>query len=44
LLRDAVQKGYKDAASLRNDPHLAPLRSNDEYQRLLADMEKRAPS
>jgi serine/threonine-protein kinase len=44
LLRDAVQKGYKDAAGLRNDPHLAPLRSNDEFQRLLTDMEKRVPS
>src|SRR5205823_231315 len=44
LLQEAVQKGYKDAASLRNDPHFAPLRSNADYQRLLADLEKRSPS
>jgi serine/threonine-protein kinase len=39
LLREAVQRGYKDLAYLQKDPNLQPLRSRKDFQRLLADVE-----
>jgi serine/threonine protein kinase/Flp pilus assembly protein TadD len=39
LLRDAVAKGFKDAAHMKKDRDLAPLRNRDDFQKLLADLE-----
>jgi serine/threonine-protein kinase len=36
-LRRAVAAGYKRVDSLRNDPDLAPLRSREDFQRILLD-------
>ena len=35
--------GYKDAAQLRKEPALDPLRARDDFKKLLAELEK-APS
>jgi serine/threonine protein kinase/tetratricopeptide (TPR) repeat protein len=42
LLRQAVALGYKDAAHLKKDPDLMPLRAREEYQKLLAELEGKA--
>jgi hypothetical protein len=42
MLRQAVAKGYKDAARLGKDPALEPLRSRPDFQKLLKDLEGRA--
>jgi serine/threonine protein kinase/Tfp pilus assembly protein PilF len=42
LLREAIQKGWKDAAHARKDPHLDPLREREDFKKLLADLEKKA--
>jgi tetratricopeptide (TPR) repeat protein len=39
LLREAVAKGFKDAAHMKRDPDLAPLRQRDDFQKLLAELE-----
>jgi hypothetical protein len=39
LLRDAVAKGFNDAALLKKDPNLAPLRQRQDFQKLLAELE-----
>src|SRR5262249_7041643 len=39
LLRQAVQKGWKDFTHLKNDPDLNPLRSRADFQKLLQDLE-----
>jgi hypothetical protein len=39
LLRLAVAKGYKDAAHLKEEADLDPLRQRDEFKKLLADLE-----
>jgi hypothetical protein len=39
MLEDAVVKGYKDAAHMRQDPDLAPLRKRADFQKLLAELE-----
>jgi serine/threonine-protein kinase len=39
-LRQAVAKGYKDAALLRKDPDLDPLRTREAFRKLLAELEK----
>jgi len=39
LLRQAVAKGYKDAAHMKKDTDLDPLRSHPEFQKLLKELE-----
>jgi tetratricopeptide (TPR) repeat protein len=39
LLRDAVSKGFRDAAQMKKDTDLAPLRERADFQKLLADLE-----
>jgi tetratricopeptide (TPR) repeat protein len=39
LLGDAVAKGYKDVAQMKQDDNLAPLRNRDDFQKLLAALE-----
>jgi serine/threonine-protein kinase len=41
-LRQAVAKGYKDAAQMKKDPALDPLRGRDDFQKLLAEVEAAA--
>jgi serine/threonine-protein kinase len=40
LLRQAVAKGYRDAAHLKRDKDLDPIRSRPDFQKLLAELEK----
>jgi hypothetical protein len=39
MLRDAVAKGYKDAAHMKKDTDLDPLRSRDDFKKLVAELE-----
>jgi serine/threonine-protein kinase len=39
-LRQAVKNGFKDAAHLKKDPDLDPLRQRADFQQLLQDLEK----
>src|SRR5262245_6336887 len=39
LLRDAVSKGYKDVAHMKNDTDLDPLRQRDDFHKLVAELE-----
>jgi hypothetical protein len=39
LLRDAVNKGYKDVAHMKKNTDLDPLRQRDDVQKLLAELE-----
>lgn len=41
ILRQAVAKGYNDAAQMKKDSDLDPLRSRPDYQRLLSELETR---
>ena len=41
LLRDAVAKGYKDAAHMKQDEDLAPLREREDFKKLLAELDKK---
>jgi serine/threonine protein kinase len=41
-LRQAVAKGYKDAANLKKDTDLDPLRGRGDFQKLLAEVEAAA--
>ncbi len=43
-LHQAVDKGWKDLASLQQDEAFAPLRQDPEYQRLIAALEPRKPN
>jgi hypothetical protein len=38
VLREAAAKGYKDAAHMKQDTDLAPLRGRDDFKRLLAEL------
>jgi tetratricopeptide (TPR) repeat protein len=38
LLRDAIAKGYKDAAHIKQDTDLDALRKRDDFQKLLAEL------
>jgi tetratricopeptide (TPR) repeat protein len=39
LLREAVAKGFKDAAHMKQDSDLAPLRQRPDFQKLLKELE-----
>jgi serine/threonine protein kinase len=39
LLREAVSKGYKDVAHLKNDTDFDPLRQRDDFEQLVAELE-----
>jgi serine/threonine protein kinase len=39
LLQNAVKAGYKDAAHMKKDTDLDPLRNRDDFQKLLAELE-----
>jgi tetratricopeptide (TPR) repeat protein len=39
LLRQAVEQGFKDAALMRRDPDLNPLRAREDFRKLLAHLE-----
>jgi tetratricopeptide (TPR) repeat protein len=38
-LRQSVARGYKDAAHMKQDTDLEPLRAREEFRKLLADLE-----
>jgi serine/threonine protein kinase len=42
LLREAVSKGYKDVAHLKEDTDLNPLRQREDFRKLVAAMERKA--
>jgi serine/threonine protein kinase/tetratricopeptide (TPR) repeat protein len=39
LLRQAVTRGFKDAARMKKDPDFEPLRDREEFRKLLASLE-----
>jgi hypothetical protein len=39
----AVKAGYKDFAHMKKDSDLDPLRDREDFQKLLAELEKKAP-
>ncbi|MFO0877702.1 MAG: tetratricopeptide repeat protein [Gemmataceae bacterium] len=41
LLREAVKRGYTDAAHMKKDSDLDPLRSRKDFQTLLTELEKK---
>ncbi len=43
LLRQAVKAGWKDAAHMKQDTDLDPLRDRADFQKLLADLEVKYP-
>jgi tetratricopeptide (TPR) repeat protein len=43
LLTKAVKAGYADAAHMKKDPDLDPLRERDDFKTLLADLEAKFP-
>jgi tetratricopeptide (TPR) repeat protein len=44
LLRRAIAGGYQDAAALRQNAELEPLRSRDDFKRALAELEAKEPN
>jgi hypothetical protein len=40
LLRQAIQKGYKDVAHMKKDKDLDALRDREDFKKLLAELEK----
>jgi hypothetical protein len=42
LLRTAVARGYQDAAHMKKDTDLDPLRGRDDFRKLLAELDKGA--
>jgi eukaryotic-like serine/threonine-protein kinase len=43
MLRDAVGKGYEDVAHMKKDTDLAPLRQREDFQKLVAELERKKP-
>jgi tetratricopeptide (TPR) repeat protein len=41
LLRDAVRKGYKDVAHMKKDTDLAPMRQREDFQKLVAQLQRK---
>ena len=44
LLQKAVKSGYQDAAHMAKDTDLDSLRSRDDFKKLLAELQKKAPA
>ena len=42
-LTKAVKAGWKEAAHMKADPDLDPLRGRDDFKKLLADLEAKFP-
>ena len=42
MLRQAVEKGYKNAAHMKKDTDLDPLRKREDFKKLVAELEKTA--
>jgi serine/threonine protein kinase len=42
MLRDAVSKGFKDTAHMKQDKDLDPLREREDFKKLLAEVEGKA--
>jgi tetratricopeptide (TPR) repeat protein len=42
FLRQAVAKGFQSAAAIKNDPDLAPLRSREDFQKLVQEAERKS--
>ena len=42
-LQKVVQAGYKDAAHIKKDTDLDPLRDREDYKKLVADLEAKVP-
>ena len=40
-LREAINRGYKDADGLMADPYLEKLRPNSNFQQLVAELKTR---
>jgi hypothetical protein len=41
LLREVVQRGFKDAEHMKKDPDLDPLRARDDFKKLMAVLEEK---
>jgi hypothetical protein len=41
MLQQAIDKGYKDAANLKKDKDLDPLRQRGDFKNLLAQLEEK---
>ena len=41
-LKQAIAAGYKNAAHIKKDPDLDPLRSREDFKKLLRELEKKA--
>jgi serine/threonine protein kinase/tetratricopeptide (TPR) repeat protein len=41
LIRQAVERDYMDAAHLKQDPNLEPLRAREEFRKLLGELERK---
>jgi serine/threonine protein kinase/predicted RNA polymerase sigma factor len=41
LLSEAVSKGYKDVANMKKDTDLDPLRQREDFQKLIAELERK---
>jgi hypothetical protein len=42
-LKAAVAKGYKNLAQMKKDTDLDPLRQRDDFKKLMAELEAKAP-
>jgi hypothetical protein len=42
LVRQAIAKGYKDRERMKKDPDLASIRGREDFQKLLAELDKAA--
>ncbi len=41
-LRQALAKGYKDAAQIKKDKDLDPLRQREDFRKLLGELEAKS--
>ena len=44
LLGEAIRKGWKDVEHIKSNPDFDPLRSREDYRRLLAELEGKLPT